>query len=71
MLVIQMPDNEQRKAKRWRRKRRAAGYFIAGCIIMYALLDSWAKGGLAWYAVLAVESWWMWACWSDPVMNAR
>ena len=66
MLVIQMPDSEERKKKDRDRRIRALGYLIPGLIITYCVLDSLAHGQRGSYAVLAVEAWWLWACWTDP-----
>jgi hypothetical protein len=64
-----MPDDDIRKAKRRTRKVRLAGYLIAGTIIGIAL-------GLAWTSplgmvVFVVESWWLWAVWTDPGAGLR
>ena len=69
MLVIQMPDNEQRRAKRRTRRLRALGYLIAGLLIVTALGVAFTRGPYLWYPVFAVESWWLWACWTDPGMQ--
>ena len=67
MLVIQMPDSEERKNKARRRKRRVTGYIIAGLIIMAAIILSPNRVWLS--ASVGVELWWLWAISTDQVLS--
>lgn len=69
MLIIQIPDNQERHKKATRRRLRALAYLIAALVIITAMIISLVKGGIFWYAVLVVETWWLWAVCTDPELK--
>lgn len=61
MLTIHMPEDRQedRQKRRW----QALGYLIAGAIIMVSVFA--AYNTQLWWLPPIVESWWLWAVWSQ------
>ncbi len=67
MLVVQMPGSGDGKARERRRGLRALAYLVPGPLIVVAVLAAAPHTGIM-LAAFAVELWWLWAVWTDPVI---
>lgn len=64
MLVVQLPDGEERRRRLRAARRRGLAYVAAGLVIMADLIMA---PGYWWFlAAFAVETWWFWAVSTDP-----